>query len=108
MAHGGFGLDDRTASAIYGMYVGGTFLACLPGGWIGDRVLGSQRAVLIGGIVITFGHLLLGFAPSTQVFFFGLLVIVIGTVPAVPGGTCTVSTWHVLDTVNDGAGVLPK
>ena len=54
-------------------------LACLPGGWIGDRVLGSQRAVLIGGIVITLGHLMLGFAPSTQVFFLGLLVIVIGT-----------------------------
>jgi POT family proton-dependent oligopeptide transporter len=79
VAHGGLGLDDRTASAIYGMYVGGTYLACLPGGWIGDRVLGSQRAVLIGGIVITLGHLLLGFAPSSQVFFLGLLVIVIGT-----------------------------
>lgn len=79
VAHGGLGLDDRTASAIYGMYVGGTYLACLPGGWIGDRVLGSQRAVLIGGIVITLGHLLLGFAPSTQVFFLGLLVIVLGT-----------------------------
>ena len=79
VAHGGLGLDDRTAAAIYGLYVGGTYLACLPGGWIGDRLLGSQRAVLIGGIVITIGHLLLGFAPSTQVFFFGLLVIVIGT-----------------------------
>jgi POT family proton-dependent oligopeptide transporter len=78
-AHGGLGLDDRTAAAIYGLYVGGTYLSCLPGGWIGDRLLGSQRAVLIGGIVITIGHLLLGFAPSTQVFFFGLLVIVIGT-----------------------------
>ena len=77
VAHGGLGLDDRTASAIYGMYVGATYLACLPGGWVGDRVLGSQRAVLMGGIVITCGHLLLGFAPSTQVFFFGLLVIVI-------------------------------
>jgi POT family proton-dependent oligopeptide transporter len=79
VAHGGLGLDDRTAAAIYGLYVGGTYLACLPGGWIGDRVLGGQRAVLIGGIVITLGHLLLGLAPSTQVFFFGLLVIVAGT-----------------------------
>jgi POT family proton-dependent oligopeptide transporter len=79
VAHGGMGLDDRTAAAIYGLYVGGTYLACLPGGWIGDRLLGSQRAVLIGGIVITIGHLLLGVAPSTQVFFLGLLVIVIGT-----------------------------
>lgn len=79
VAHGGLGLDDRTAAAIYGLYVGGTYLACLPGGWIGDRLLGGQRAVLIGGIVIALGHLLLGVAPSTQVFFFGLLVIVIGT-----------------------------
>jgi proton-dependent oligopeptide transporter, POT family len=79
VAHGGLGLDDRSAAAIYGLYVGGTYLACLPGGWIGDRLLGGQRAVLIGGIVIALGHLLLGVAPSTQVFFFGLLVIVIGT-----------------------------
>ncbi|MFI4867453.1 MAG: peptide MFS transporter [Steroidobacterales bacterium] len=91
VAHGGLGLDDRSASAIYGMYVGATYLACLPGGWIGDRVLGSQRAVLIGGIVITFGHLLLGFAPSTQVFFLGLLVIVIGTGLLKPNATAIVA-----------------
>ena len=32
-----------------------------------------------GGIVITLGHLLLGVAPSHDVFFLGLLVIVLGT-----------------------------
>jgi POT family proton-dependent oligopeptide transporter len=76
---GGLGLDVRSATAIYGLYVGGTYLASLPGGWIGDRVLGSQRAVLLGGIVIACGHLTLGFAPSSAVFFLGLLVIVLGT-----------------------------
>jgi proton-dependent oligopeptide transporter, POT family len=91
VAHGGLGLDDRTAAAIYGMYVGATYLACLPGGWIGDRVLGSQRAVLYGGIVITLGHLLLGLAPSTEVFFFGLLVIVIGTGLLKPNATAIVA-----------------
>ena len=35
--------------------------------------------MLLGGIVIALGHLLLGLAPSTAVFFLGLLVIVIGT-----------------------------
>jgi proton-dependent oligopeptide transporter, POT family len=79
VAHHGMGLDDRTAASIYGLYVGGTYLACLPGGWIGDRVLGAQRAVLWGGIVITLGHLLLGVAPSSKVFFLGLLIIVLGT-----------------------------
>lgn len=79
VAHGGMGLDDRTAASIYGLYVGATYIACLPGGWIGDRLLGGQRAVLFGGIVIALGHLLLGVAPSSAVFFLGLLVIVIGT-----------------------------
>jgi POT family proton-dependent oligopeptide transporter len=91
VAHGGLGLDDRTASAIYGLYVGGTYLACLPGGWLGDRLLGGQRAVLIGGIVITLGHLLLGLAPSTAVFFVGLLVIVIGTGLLKPNATAIVA-----------------
>jgi POT family proton-dependent oligopeptide transporter len=77
--HGGLALDDRTAASIYGLYVGGTYIACLPGGWIGDRLLGAQRAVLTGGIIITLGHLLLGITPSVQVFFLGLLVIVVGT-----------------------------
>src|SRR6202167_3749069 len=91
VAQGGLGLDDRTAAAIYGLYSGGTYLACLPGGWIGDRLLGSQRAVLIGGIVITLGHLLLGLAPSTEVFLFGLLVIVIGTGLLKPNATAVVA-----------------
>jgi POT family proton-dependent oligopeptide transporter len=79
VAEGGLGLDVRTATAIYGLYVGGTYIASLPGGWIGDRLLGSQRAVLFGGIIIACGHLTLGFAASSAVFYVGLLVIVLGT-----------------------------
>lgn len=79
VAHGGLALSDRTAAAIYGLYVGGTYLACLPGGWIGDRVSGCQRAVLYGGIAIALGHLILGVAPTASTFYFGLFVIVIGT-----------------------------
>jgi proton-dependent oligopeptide transporter, POT family len=79
VAHGGLGLDDRSAASIYGLYVGGTYIACLPGGWLGDRLLGAQRAVLLGGIIIALGHLTLGIAPSREVFFLGLLVIVLGT-----------------------------
>ncbi len=78
-ARGGLALEDRTAASIYGLYVGGTYIACLPGGWIGDRMLGAQRAVLAGGIIITIGHILLGLADSTHLFYLGLLVIVLGT-----------------------------
>ena len=79
VASGGFGLDIPSAAAIYGLYLAGTYIAALPGGWVGDRLLGSQRAVWIGGSIITCGHLLLGMAASSAVFYLGLLVIVLGT-----------------------------
>ena len=44
--NGGYGLDDKTATAIYGLYTAAVFMAALPGGWIADRLLGAQRAVL--------------------------------------------------------------
>jgi POT family proton-dependent oligopeptide transporter len=79
VAHGGLGLDDRSASAIYGLYVGATYIAALPGGWIADRLIGSQRAVLVGGGLITCGHVLLWLSTTSAVFFAGLFLIVLGT-----------------------------
>src|SRR5436190_1557814 len=74
---GGLGFDDKTASAVYGLYLGGTYLLGLFGGWVADRLLGAQRAVLSGGLLITLGNAMLALG-NTPVFFLGLLVIVIG------------------------------
>src|SRR5258708_34196790 len=41
---GGLGFSEQIAGAIYGLYVGGGYLAALPGGWGADRLLGAQRA----------------------------------------------------------------
>ena len=76
---GGFGLDEKTAFAIYGLYTAGVYIASLPGGWIADRVLGAQRAVLWGGLLITAGHTILAFAREMPGFLLGLAVIVVGT-----------------------------
>jgi POT family proton-dependent oligopeptide transporter len=76
---GGLGIDDRTATAIYGLYTAGVYIAALPGGWLADRVLGGQRAVLYGGVLIAAGHLMLALASQLAGFCCGLAVIVIGT-----------------------------
>ena len=76
--HGGLGLDDKTATAIYGLYTAFVYLVSLPGGWMGDRLLGAQRSIWIGGIIIAAGHFTLAI-PSTPTFFLGLIVIVVGT-----------------------------
>ncbi len=75
---GGLGLDDKTATAIYGLYTAFVYLVSLPGGWIGDRLLGAQRAVWIGGIIIALGHFTLAL-PFGSSFFLGLLLVVIGS-----------------------------
>jgi POT family proton-dependent oligopeptide transporter len=78
-ARGGFGMDDRTAVAIYGLYNAFVYMLSVPGGWVADRLLGAQRAVLGGGVIIACGHVLLGIGTVRPVFFLGLLAIVLGT-----------------------------
>jgi POT family proton-dependent oligopeptide transporter len=78
MQNGGLGIDDVTATAIYGIYTASVYLTALPGGWIADRLLGAQRAVLAGGIIIMSGHFVLAF-PGYNTFYLGLLLVILGT-----------------------------
>jgi POT family proton-dependent oligopeptide transporter len=78
VARGGLGFTDETATAIYGLYTAGVYVACLPGGWIADRLLGAQRAVWFGGMLIAAGHFVLGI-PAKATFFLGLMLVVLGT-----------------------------
>ncbi|HET6633201.1 MAG TPA: peptide MFS transporter [Rhodanobacteraceae bacterium] len=75
---GGLGFNDVSATAIYGLYGAGVYLTSLPGGWIADRLIGQQRAVWYGGIIIAAGHFTLAI-PSHITFFIGLILIVVGT-----------------------------
>ena len=77
-ATGGLGFDAVTAGAVYGLYTSMVYMATLPGGWIADRVIGPQRAVLIGGVLIAMGHFSMAF-PSLAMFYLGLVLLVVGT-----------------------------
>jgi POT family proton-dependent oligopeptide transporter len=78
VTQGGFGIDDKTATAIYGLYTAGVYLAALPGGWIADRLIGARHAVFIGGIGIALGNAILATSLSPRAFYLGLFVIVLG------------------------------
>ncbi|MEU2283916.1 peptide MFS transporter [Streptomyces sp. NPDC013178] len=56
VAHGGLGLPAGTAASLAAAYGALVHLLCVAGGWLADRVLGSYRAVLWGGILIACGH----------------------------------------------------
>jgi POT family proton-dependent oligopeptide transporter len=75
---GGMGMDDKTATSIYGLYTAAVYLMSLPGGWLADRILGAQRAVWYGGIIIAIGHFTLAI-PRNDTFYLGLVFVVIGS-----------------------------
>ena len=75
---GGMGFPDKIANSIYGLYTCAVYLVALPGGWIADRLLGQQQAVMVGGIIIALGHFTLAY-PSPSAFFLGMLLVILGT-----------------------------
>lgn len=77
-ANPGMGMDVETAAAIYGLYTGLVYLLGLPGGWVADQLWGQRKAVFVGGCVIAAGHFSMAI-PTDFNFFFGLVLIVIGT-----------------------------
>jgi len=84
--------DPARASLLYGAYTGSVYLTPVFGGWLADRILGTRRSLVIGGLVIALGHFLLAFGPSPVAvgaaspgsaamlpFYLGLICVVIGT-----------------------------
>ncbi|MCI5047748.1 MAG: peptide MFS transporter [Aquisalinus sp.] len=78
IAEGGLEIGVATATAIYGLYTASVYFMGLPGGWIADRMIGSQKAIWYGGIIIMLGHIVLAI-PSDKTFFVGLILVVLGT-----------------------------
>jgi POT family proton-dependent oligopeptide transporter len=78
LENGGLGFSWANAGLIYGLYTSMVYMLSVPGGWIADRYLGQQRAVLYGGILIMSGHIVLAI-PSPHTFFLGLALVALGT-----------------------------
>ncbi|HEU5398118.1 MAG TPA: peptide MFS transporter [Gammaproteobacteria bacterium] len=77
---GGLALSDKQAAGIYALYVGFVYLLALPGGWIADRLIGQQRSVFWGAILIAAGQFSLALPTGGLPFAcLGLVLIVLGT-----------------------------
>ncbi|MBI5863136.1 MAG: MFS transporter [Planctomycetes bacterium] len=76
------------ATNCQGWYAGLCYLLPLLGGLIADKLIGTHKSMIVGGLLISFGHIALaisgfGNLGSTDlgmdVFVFGMALIVIGT-----------------------------
>ncbi|HKK76431.1 MAG TPA: peptide MFS transporter [Saprospiraceae bacterium] len=73
----GWGWEDSDAISLYKWYTTLVYLASIPGGIIADRIFGQKKTVMIGGILLCFGHLILAI-PQEAAFFAGLIFIISG------------------------------
>lgn len=76
---GGLGLPKSTATGIVGAYGGLVYLSTVLGGWIADRLLGMERTVLYGGVVVMAGHIALAVVPGLTGVGVGLVLVALGS-----------------------------
>ncbi|GGV92764.1 MFS transporter [Streptomyces gelaticus] len=78
VARGGMGMEAGTAASVSAAYGTLVYLVSVAGGWLADRILGSYRAVLYGGILIACGHYAMA-VPTDTMTWVGLGLISAGT-----------------------------
>jgi POT family proton-dependent oligopeptide transporter len=73
----GSGEGEAPASRIYGAYLALVYAAAIFGGYVADRVLGYQRSILLGAVIMAVGLFLIAW-PDETVFKVGLATVVAG------------------------------
>ncbi len=75
--HGGDPAGQQPASFIYGSYLALVYAAAIFGGYVADRFLGYQRAILVGAAFMSIGLFMIA-VPHPEVFKLGLATIIVG------------------------------
>ena len=70
------GLTDAQSFSIYGTFVALVFAFMSVGGYIGDKVLGTQRTIILGAATLMVGYFIMGLASSDITLIYAALAIV--------------------------------
>jgi len=71
--------DDDRANLVWGAAAALIYVAPAIGGWIGDKILGTRRTMLIGAVILAIGYALMVVPTESAWFLFCALgVIVVG------------------------------
>ena len=109
----GRGWTQAEASNLSGWYGGMAYLLPIMGGLIADKLIGTHRSMVVGGLLIALGHVVLAIsglgtmhnsAFGMSVFVFGLVMIIVGTGHFKPSVTVMVNQLYpVGDPRREGA-----
>lgn len=76
---GGWDWPREHALALYGTYLALLYLTPIIGGTLADKYLGNRKAIIIGALIMTFGHASMAIENHPFFLYLGLLLLVIGT-----------------------------
>ncbi|WP_043657306.1 peptide MFS transporter [Nocardia thailandica] len=79
VTEGGLGLSQSTGVGIVGAYGGLVYLSTVLGGWVADRLLGMERTVFYGGVIVMAGHIALAIIPGLGGVGIGLVLVALGS-----------------------------
>jgi POT family proton-dependent oligopeptide transporter len=72
-------MSEAVATSIVGAYGGLVYLSSVLGGWVADRILGSEKTVITSAAVVMIGHLALSLLPGGLGLGIGLVCIAVGS-----------------------------
>ncbi|MCG6266434.1 dipeptide/tripeptide permease DtpA [Vibrio furnissii] len=58
------GMDESSSFVLFGAFSALVYGFVAAGGWIGDKVIGTKRAITLGAIILMVGYVLLGISTS--------------------------------------------
>ncbi len=75
--HGGAATGEASANQTYGAYLALVYAAAIFGGYVADKIIGYQRSILVGAIIMAAGLFMIAM-PDENTFKLGLATIIAG------------------------------
>jgi POT family proton-dependent oligopeptide transporter len=75
--HAGNAAGEAPSNRIYGAYLALVYAASIAGGYVADRLLGYQRSILLGAVIMAAGLFMIAW-PDQLIFKIGLATIICG------------------------------
>jgi len=75
--YGGSPTGEQPAGFTYGAYLALVYAAAIFGGYIADKIIGYQRSILLGAVIMAAGLFMIAL-PNQQIFMLGLATVITG------------------------------
>lgn len=75
---GGWGWPRENALALYGTYTALVYITPILGGYIADKMIGYRKAVVIGAVIMTLGHVSMAIESHHMFLYVGIALLIIG------------------------------